>query len=209
MAISPAQAVKELRELTGLGMMECKKLLDEAGNDFEKAKKAAIERGGKKIEKVAGRETSEGIVYSYIHHNQKVGVMIELNCNTDFVARNESFRQLAHDLAMHITAMKPEVVRRDEVDQELVAGVRRHLSKEVGEGKPANVVEKIVDGKMRSWYEERVLLDQPFAKDGSKTIQKLIEEEIGKTGENIAVSRFVRFEVGAKPDAEDEAESKT
>jgi elongation factor Ts len=197
MSSGGAQAVKELRELTGLGMMECKKILEEAGNDLAKAKDIARKRGQDKVSKVAGRAATEGIIDVYIHHNKKVGVLIELNCNTDFVARNENFQALARDLAMHIAALNPQVVRREDLDPQLVAGVKEHYAGEVGGGKkPPEVIEKIVEGKMRSWYEERVLLDQKFAKDESKTVRQLIEEKMAQTGENISVARFARFQVG-------------
>lgn len=197
MSSGGAQAVKELRELTGLGMMECKKILEEAGNDLAKAKDIARKRGQDKVAKVAGRAATEGIIDVYIHHNKKVGVLIELNCNTDFVARNEAFQNLARDLAMHIAALNPQVVRREDLDPQLVAGVKQHYAGEVGGGKkPPEVIEKIVEGRMRSWYEERVLLDQKFAKDDSKTVRQLIEEKMAQTGENIAVARFARFQVG-------------
>lgn len=197
MASSSPQAVKELRELTGLGMMECKKILDEAGGDLEKAKDLVAKRGQDRAQKVAGRMATEGTIECYLHHNGKVGVLIELNCNTDFVARNEDFRQLARDLAMHIAALSPQVVQREDLDAELVASLRTHYASEVPKGKPQEIVEKIVDGKMQSWFAERVLLDQPFAKDDSKTVRQLIEEKIAKTKENIKVARFVRYQVGA------------
>lgn len=196
MSTSAAQAVKELREITGMGMMECKKILEEAGGDLEKAKKICEERGKDKVQKLAGRAATEGIIETYLHFNNKVGVLLELNCNTDFVARNEAFRQLAKDLAMHIAAMKPACVNREQLDQTLVDSVKKHLASEVPPGKPQAVVDKIVEGKMKTWYADRVLLDQPFARDGSKTISQLIEEVISKTKENVTVARFVRFQVG-------------
>ncbi|QDU60374.1 Elongation factor Ts [Planctomycetes bacterium Pan216] len=196
MAATTAQAVKELRDMTGLGMMECKKILSEADGDIGKAKDMARKRGQEKVAKLAARSASEGIIEVYIHHNSKVGVLIELNCNTDFVARNETFRQLARDLAMHIAALSPQCVTREELDQEVVKGIREHHAKDVPQGKPAEVIEKIVDGKMRVWFEERVLLDQKFAKDDSKTIRQLLEDATSQTGENVTVARFVRFEVG-------------
>lgn len=196
MATTSAQAVKELREITGMGMMECKKILEEAGGDLAKAKELCMKRGKDRAQKIAGRTASEGIVECYLHHNGKVGVLIELNCNTDFVARNVEFRQLAKDLAMHIAAMNPKAIRREEIDADLVASVRTHLASEVPKGKPAPVVEKIVDGKMLTWYAERVLLDQPYAKDSGKTVGQLIEEKIASMKENITVARFARFQVG-------------
>ena len=196
MAKLSAQAVKELRDMTGLGMMECKRILQEAEGDLEKAKDVARKRGQEKVAKLADRATSEGIIETYIHHNRRVGVLIELNCTTDFVARNEEFRALAKDLAMHVAALQPQVVRREELDQEIVNGLKEHYASEVGGNKPPEILEKILEGKMRAWYEERVLMDQKFAKDDTKTVRQLIEEIIAKTGENVAVARFVRFEVG-------------
>ena len=203
MAMPSAQAVKELRDMTGLGMMECKKILAESNNDLGKAKELARKRGQDKKDKLSGRATTEGIIEFYMHHNNRVGVMIEMNCNTDFVARNESFVQLAKDLAMHIAALRPEVVERDQLDPQLVQMRRDGIAEEVGSNKPPEILNKIVDGKMGAWYAERVLLDQPFAKDQTKTVREMVDDLISNTGENINISRFVRFEVGegAKTDA--------
>lgn len=198
MASSSAEAVKQLRELTGLGMMECKKILDENGGDFEKAKTEAAKRGLAKAGKLASRAASEGTIETYIHFDGKLGVMVELNCNTDFVARNADFKALGKGIALHIAAMNPEVIRRDQLDQSLVESIKAHHRSEITGNKPAEVVEKIVEGKMRTWYEERVLLDQIYVKDESKskTVQQMIEEQISKLGENITLSRFARFKVG-------------
>lgn len=206
MTMSSAQAVKQLREMTGLGMMECKKILDEVGNDFEKAKQEAQKRGLAKVSKLAGRAAGEGIIETYMHHDGKLGVMVELNCNTDFVARNEDFRALAKGIALHVAALNPEVLRREDLDQTIVDGIKEHYRKEVT-GKPAEVTEKIVEGKMKTWYEERVLLDQIYVKDESKkkTVRQVLEEAAAKTGENVSISRYCRFKVGesaAPPAAE-------
>lgn len=205
MAMSSAESVKQLRELTGLGMMECKRILGECDNDFEKAKAEATKRGLAKAGKLAGRAATEGIIDFYLHHDGKLGVMIELNCNTDFVARNDDFKSLARGLALHIAALNPECVRRDQLDQTLVESIRDHHRSEVT-GKPPEVIEKIVDGKMKTWFEERVLLDQIYVKDESKkkTVQQVLEEAAAKTGENVSISRFARFKVGeaAAPAAE-------
>ncbi|HVJ83204.1 MAG TPA: elongation factor Ts [Planctomycetia bacterium] len=203
---TPAQAVKELRELTGLGMMECKSLLTEAGNDLEAAKKLAAQRGKDRAAKLADRVGTEGTIGSYIHVNNRVGVMVELNCNTDFVARGTEFTALAREIAMHVAAMAPLVVRREELDAELVASVRANIRAELGDvaKKPPEMVEKIVDGKMAAWFEERVLLDQKWVKDSGKTIRQLIEDKVATIKENITIRRFVRYEVGegAAPAAE-------
>lgn len=197
--VTSAQAVKELREVTGLGMMECKKILAEAGNDLAKAKEMAAKRGKERAQKVAGKVASEGIIGFYIHHDKKIGVMVELNCNTDFVARGEAFQELAKELAMHVAARSPQVIRREDLDQEIVAGLRNHYASEVPANKPQQMIDKIVDGKMSSWYEERVLLDQQWVKDTSKTIRQLIEDKIATIQENITINRFVRFRVGEAP----------
>lgn len=203
--MSSAEAVKQLRELTGLGMMECKKILTEVNNDFEKAKLEAQKRGLAKVSKLAGRAASEGIIETYIHHDGKLGVMVEMNCNTDFVARNQDFRTLAKGIALHIAALNPEVIKREELDQALVDSIMAHHRAEVT-GKPPEVTEKIVEGRMKTWYEERVLLDQIYVKDESKkkTVRQVLEEAAAKTGENVSLSRFARFKVGesAAPAAE-------
>lgn len=201
MVKSSAEAVKQLRELTGLGMMECKRILEENGGDFEKARAEAAKRGLAKAGKLASRAATEGVVETYVHFDGKLGVLVELNCNTDFVARNEEFRALARGIALHIAAMNPEVVRRDQLDQNLVESIRAHHRSEIKGDKPPEVVDKIIEGKMRTWFEERVLLDQIYVKDESKskTIQQILEEQISKVGENIAVSRFARFRIGEAP----------
>ena len=206
MALSNAESVKQLRELTGLGMMECKKILAECDGNFEKAREEANKRGLAKAGKLAGRVATEGVIETYIHFDGKLGVMVELNCNTDFVARNDDFRALAKGIALHIAALNPEVIRRDQLDQTLVASIKAHHMEEI-KGKPAEVADKIAEGKMKTYYEERVLLDQVYVKDESKkkTVQQVIEEHIAKLGENVTISRFARFKVGegvAAPAAE-------
>lgn len=196
MSVTGAQAVKELRDMTGLGMMECKKLLEEADNDLAKAKELAQKRGKEKAGKLAERQATDGIVEIYLHHDRKTAVMVELNCNTDFVARGEEFGWLAKELAIHIAAVAPQVVRREDLDQDLVSAIHAHHASEVGGNKPKEVIDKIVEGKMRSWFEERVLLDQKWVRDETKTIRQLIEEKIGVIKENITVARFARYRVG-------------
>jgi elongation factor Ts len=197
MAEIKAQLVKELRERTGAGMMECKKALVEANGDLEAAQVLLRKRGIAVAAKKAEREASEGLITSYIHAGGKLGVLIELNCESDFVARTDDFQELARDIAMHVAAADPRFVRREEVDQAAIEKEREiQRDRALQEGKPAQVVDKIVEGRMSKFYEEVVLLEQPFVKDNSKTIQELITEKIAKLGENITVGRMARFKVG-------------
>ncbi|WP_422931368.1 elongation factor Ts [Singulisphaera sp. PoT] len=195
MAEITAQAVNEFRKATGLGLMECKALLKEADGDLKKALTLAKEKHGKNAENRAGRVTKAGRVEVYIHHDGKSGALIEVNCETDFVARNEEFRQLAKDLAVQVVAAMPICVRREEVPAELVEEQRKIFLGQVAD-KPEAVREKIAEGKLNAWYEEKVLLDQKFVKDSAKSIQEMIVATNARTGENISVSRFARFVVG-------------
>ena len=191
-----AQAVSEFRKKTGLGLMECKALLKEANGDLQKAETLAKERGLKKAELRAGRAAKAGRIEVYIHHDAKSGVMIELNCETDFVARNEEFKQLAKDLALHIMAANPSYVRREDVPEDVVAEQKRiFLAQEPD--KPPNIQAKIVEGRLNAWYAEAVLLDQKFVKDETKSIRDVILAVNSRTGENISVARFARFVVGS------------
>jgi elongation factor Ts len=197
MSVTPAQAVKELRDLTGLGMMECKNLLKEAGNDLAKAKVLAVARGQKQAAKLAGRATSEGSIGVYVHSTKKIAGLVELNCNTDFVARGEDFQTLARDLAMHIAATDPAplVVSRNDLSQSAVEEQKKIQKEALAvEGKPND--DAAVEKAMKGWYEESVLLEQPFVKDPSKTIKDMIEEKIGTIKENITIARFARWSVG-------------
>ena len=197
MAEIKAQLVKELRERTGAGMMECKKALVEAGGNVEEAQVLLRKRGIAVAAKKAEREASEGLITSYIHAGGKLGVLLEINCESDFVARTDDFQELARDIAMHIAAADPRFVRREEVDQAAIEKERDiQRDRALQEGKPPQVVDKIVEGRMSKFYEEVVLLEQPFVKDNSKTIQELITEKIAKLGENIAIGRMARFKVG-------------
>jgi elongation factor Ts len=195
MAEITAQAVNEFRKKTGLGLMECKALLKEANGDLAKAETLAKERGLKKAELRAGRAAKAGRIETYIHHDARSGVMVELNCETDFVARNDEFKQLAKDLALHIMAANPLYVRREDVPEDVVAEQKRIFMAQVSD-KPANIQEKIATGKLDAWYKESVLMDQPFIKDDSKTIRDVILAVNSRTGENISVARFARFVVG-------------
>jgi elongation factor Ts len=194
--ISP-KLVMELRQRTGVGMMECKKALAESDGDVEKAIETLRKKGAAKAAAKAERAASEGVVESYIHPGGRVGVLVEINCETDFVARTDDFQALARNIAMHIAAMNPVAVRREEVSPDLAARERAlHADIVKAEGKPEAIVEKIVDGKMSKWYSEIVLLEQPYVKDDKKSVGDLLQEAIGKMGENIQVRRFAKFRLG-------------
>lgn len=189
--------MKQLRELTGAGWMDCKAALEESGGDVEKAVTILRTKGMATAQKKAGRTTSEGVVRSYIHAGDKLGVLVEVNCESDFVARTEEFRQLVHDLAMHICAADPRFIRREEVTREVLAQEREiYLAQARAAGKPEKVVEKIVEGKLEKFYEETCLCEQHFIKDDKLTIRELIDAVIAKVGENITVRRFARFKIG-------------
>lgn len=191
------QMVKELREATGAGVLEAKKILETAGGDFDKAVNLLREKGMARAEKRAGREAKEGVIELYAHPGNRVGVILELNCETDFVARNEQFRDLAHDLALHIAAMAPQYVSPEEVPQEELDHELSVLrAQALSEGKPEEIVEKIVSGRVKKFYQEICLLEQPFVKDEKVTVKELITERIRTTGENIIVRRFDRYELG-------------
>ncbi|HSJ30990.1 MAG TPA: translation elongation factor Ts [Longimicrobiales bacterium] len=198
MAIS-AQQVKELRERTGAGMMECKKALEEAGGNMEAAIDLLRARGAAKAAKRAERETREGTIGSYVHTNGKIGVLVEVQCETDFVSRNETFQQLARDLAMHIAAAAPLALDEEGIPADVVERERGVYAEQVKqEGKPEKMHEKIVEGKLRKFYQESTLMDQIFVKDpaGKQTIRQLIEDASAKTGERVVVRRFVRYQLG-------------
>jgi elongation factor Ts len=196
MAIT-AKEVKELRERTGAGMMECKNALAEASGDMESAIDLLRARGAAKAAKRAGKETSEGAVGSYVHMGGKIGVLVEVNCETDFVAKNDEFQQLIRDVAMHIAAANPVSVSREDVPAEVVErerGVYREQMKE--SGKPEHIWDKIVDGKLEKFFAESALLEQPFVKNPDQTVGELITETSAKTGEKIEVRRFTRYALG-------------
>ena len=193
----PAQLVKELRERTGAGFAACREALIEAKGDLELATAILRKRGQSAAQKKAQRTTSEGLVASYIHAGGKIGVLLELNCESDFVARTEDFQKLCHDVAMHIAALDPRFLRREEVTQEILDRKRDNYKEEArASGKPDNIVEKIVSGKMEKFYEENCLYEQHYIKDESVTIGEMITQAIAKLGENVSVRRFVRFKVG-------------
>src|SRR6516225_3995236 len=193
----PAQLVKELRERTNAGFSDCRAALVEANGDIEKAISVLRKKGQAAAAKKATREASEGLVGSYIHAGGKIGVIVELNCESDFVARTEAFQHLSHDIAMHIAALDPRYVRREEVTPEMLEKEREiYRAQAVATGKPENVVEKIVTGKMEKFYEENCLYEQHFIKDESVTIGEMVNNAIAKLGENIVIKRFARFKVG-------------
>ncbi len=192
-----AQMVKELRERTGAGMMDCKTALAETGGDFEKAVDALRKKGLAAAAKRAGRVAAEGLVSAYIHAGGKLGVLLEINCETDFVARTEEFQELVKDVAMHIAAADPRFVERAEVTADVIERERAiYREQAAASGKPANVLEKIVEGKVEKFYGEAVLLEQPFVKNPDVTVGQLITEKVAKIGENIRVRRFARFKLG-------------
>ncbi|MFN4070237.1 MULTISPECIES: translation elongation factor Ts [Thermus] len=196
--MSQMELIKKLREATGAGMMDVKKALEDAGWNEEKAVQLLRERGAMKAAKKAEREAREGVIGHYIHHNQRVGVLVELNCETDFVARNEIFQNLARDLAMHIAMMNPRYVSAEEIPAEELEKERQiYIQAALNEGKPAQIAEKIAEGRLKKYLEEVALLEQPFVKDDKVRVKELIQEAIAKTGENIVVRRFCRFELGA------------
>jgi elongation factor Ts len=196
MAIT-AQMVKELRERTGAPMMDCKTALTETGGDMEKSVDFLRKKGLAAAAKKAGRIAAEGAVGSYIHGGGKLGVLVEVNCETDFVARTDDFQELVRDIAMHIAAAEPRFIRREEVTEDVLAREREIFRDQaLASGKPTAVVEKIVTGKMEKYYGEFVLLEQPFVKDSDKTVGQMITEKVAKIGENIQVRRFVRFKLG-------------
>ena len=192
-----ASLVKELREKTGAGMMDCKRALSETSGDFEKAIDYLRKKGIASASKKAGRMTKEGAVSSYIHGEGKVGVLLEINCETDFVARTEQFRQLVKDVSMHIAAASPQWVSSAEVPAEILAKEKEiAIAQMQSSGKPAAVLEKIAEGKIKKFYEDNCLLNQTFIKDPSKTIEQLLKETIATLGENLSIRRFARFVLG-------------
>jgi elongation factor Ts len=195
MAAITAQTVQTLREKTNAGMMDCKKALTEADGDLEKAETILRKKGIAKAGSKADRQTKEGIVASYIHMAGRVGVLIEVNCETDFVAKNENFREMVKDISLHIAAANPKFLRREDVPADLIAKEREIAADQV-KGKPANIIEKIVDGKIDKIFAEQCLLEQAFIKNPDVTIGDLVKSKIAELGENLVVRRFVRYAVG-------------
>jgi len=203
----PAQLVKELRERTGAGFSDCRAALIESGGDIEQAINVLRKKGQAAAAKKAQRATSEGLVTSYIHAGGKIGVLVEIDCESDFVARTEDFQRLSHDVAMHVAALDPRFLRREEVTQAILDHEREIYREQARQtGKPEPVIEKIVTGKMEKFYEENCLYEQHFIKDEGVTIKELVDQAIAKLGENIAIRRFARFKVGESDGAAAPAE---
>ncbi|MGR3179639.1 MAG: translation elongation factor Ts [Candidatus Anammoxibacter sp.] len=188
--------IKKLRESTGAGVLECKNALEESSGDYQKAYDSLLKKGAAKAAKREGRETKEGLVGTYIHSNGKIGAMVEINCETDFVAKNDLFQQLLKDVCMQVAALNPLALGQEDIPEEMVMKQKEIITEEA-KGKPAEIVEKIIKGKMDSFYKENCLLSQPFVKDNDKTIQDLVTNVTAKTGEKVMISKFTRFQVGA------------
>ncbi len=191
-----AQDVKQLRDMTGASMMQCKKALEESNGNIEEAKKIMQKAGSKIAEKKGDRETAEGVIGSYVHTNGKSAVIVEINCETDFVARGDEFKEFAHDIAMHILAMNPQFVSMEEIDPLVVEAKRAEITESVkGENKPAEIMEKMIEGKVKKHFEELCLLTQPFVKDPNVTVGTLLTEKIAKFGENVKINKFARLAI--------------
>jgi len=208
MAAITATLVNELRQRTGAGMMECKKALVEANGDIAEGEVILRKRGIAAAGKKAGRATKQGLIGTYIHAGGQLGVMVEVNCESDFVARTEDFKELVHDVAMHIAAADPKFLRREDVPADLL-DKEREIARDRArnEGKPDKVLDRIVEGRIAKYYEEVCLLDQPFVKEATVTIEQLVKAKIAKLGENMSIARFVRFKVGDPPAGETPAEA--
>jgi elongation factor Ts len=194
-----ATQVKALRDRTGIGMMDCKGALKEAEGDIDKAVDVLRKKGIAKAEKKAVRAATDGVIWSYIHPGNKIGVLVEVNCETDFVAKNDDFINFVKDVAMHIAATSPAAIRREEIDSKVVEKEREiYKEQALSQNKPEKILERIVDGKMVKFYQENCLLEQAFVKDPQKTVKDYLTETIARIGENINISRFVRFQLGEK-----------
>jgi elongation factor Ts len=192
-----ADVVKRLREETGAGMMDCKRALVEGGGDVEQARQILREKGLAGIKKRAGRQASEGVIDAYIHNEGRIGAMVEVNCETDFVARTEDFRRLAREIAMQVAARDPRWISRDDVPADVIDGERKIYEEQVRAlGKPDNVIGRIVEGKLEAFFTETVLLDQPYIREDSKKVGDLVRETATKVGENVVVRRFTRYRLG-------------
>jgi elongation factor Ts len=192
-----SEMIKELRQTTGAGMLDCKKALQAGNGDFDKAVEYLREKGLAAAAKRAARAANDGIIGIYVHHGSRVAAMVELNCETDFVARTQEFQDLAHDLAMQVTATRPQYLSRKDVPPEMIEAEKQIYRAQMGDqNKPEHILERIIEGKMTKFYEETCLLEQPFIKDDDLIIEDLINNAIAKIGENIVLRRFVRYEIG-------------
>jgi len=197
MAVITTEMVKQLRDKTGAGMMDCKRALEESGGNSDQAIEYLRKKGAATAAKRADKETNQGVIEAYIHAGGRIGSMVELNCETDFVAKTPEFKQLAHDLAMQIAAMSPAYISRAQVSKEAIdKELEIYKSQAANEGKPANIAEKIAQGRLEKFYQETVLLEQSFIKDSGKTIKDLIDEQTAKVGEKVSIRRFQRFHLG-------------
>ena len=197
MAEITAKMVKQLRDKTGAGIMDCKRALAKAGGDIDQAELNLRKRGIDVARKKAGRKAQEGLIGAYVHPGSKLGVIVEVNCESDFVARTDDFQRLVHDIAMHVAATDPRFIRKEDVDDEVLEKEREvQRARALDAGKPEKIVDKIVEGRMKKFYEEVCLLEQPFVKDNASTVGELITQMVSKLGENILVSRMARFKVG-------------
>jgi len=198
MATTNSSQVRELRDVSGAPMMDCKKALDEAAGDMDKAMDWLRKKGVASAAKKAGRTAADGAVFSYIHHNGKVGVLLEVNCETDFVARSEPYQLFCRDVCLHIASMHPQYVRREDVPAEIVEHEREIAQAQVDSKKPREIQEKMIEGRVAKYFAETCLMEQAFVKDDKRSVEQLRTELVGKLGENIVVRRFARFEVGAE-----------
>lgn len=190
------EKIKQLREETGAGMMDVKRALQESGEDMESARKVLRERGQAQAQKKSSRATNEGVIESYIHFNGRVGVMVEVDCETDFVARTPDFKEFARNVALHVASMNPLCVAPDDIPQDALEEERSIAEKQAAEmGKPENVTRQIVEGRIKKWVSEQALLSQPFVKEMDKTVGDLLQDTIQKVGENVVIRRFVRYEL--------------
>ncbi|HXG38830.1 MAG TPA: translation elongation factor Ts [Bacteroidota bacterium] len=191
------ELIKQLRDKTGAGMMDCKRALEETGGDMEKAIEYLRKKGAATAAKRADKAANQGVVEAYIHAGGRIGAMVELNCETDFVAKTPEFKQLAHDIAMQIAAMNPQYISRDQVDKSVIEKeIEIYKSQAVNEGKPAQIAEKIAQGRLEKYFQEVCLMEQSFIKDSGKTIKDLLDEQTGKVGEKIVIRRMKRFQLG-------------
>ena len=200
--MSSAQTVKQLRDISGAGMMDCKKALEESNYDIDKAMDILRKNGIAKAKKKAGRDAKDGVIIPYIHPGSKLGVLVEINCETDFVARTDEFQDFSRDIAMHIAATSPMGIKREDISEDLIQKEKEiYREQALQSGKPENIIDKMIDGRLNKFYQENVLLEQSFVKDPDKLISDLLSNIISKLGENIEIKRFSRFQLGelAKP----------